>query len=55
MLDEFGNVIVKKGLPFQAKTEWKGSNPDLAKQCGIIDGTLGGGIVVNFTGHGYEA
>lgn len=53
--DEHGRVIGKKGLPFQAKTEWKGKDKALAGQSAAIDNSLRGGIVINFTPNGYEA
>jgi len=54
IIDEWGQVIRRKALPFQAKTNWKGTNPALAKQCRDINKSLGSGIVVNFTANGYE-
>lgn len=43
VVDESGRVLVKKGLPFQAKTNWKGTNSRLAKQSEDINMCLGGG------------
>jgi hypothetical protein len=55
VIDERGNVVGKKGLPFQAKTNWRGTNSTLAGQSADINRSLRGGIVVNFTPSGYEA
>ena len=55
ILNERGQIVRTKGLPFQAKTGWKGTNSELAKQCSAIERSLAGGIVVNYTANGYEA
>lgn len=55
VLDEFGNVLRSKGLPFQAKTDWKGKNSEIARQSRDIQSSLGAGIVVNYRKAGYQA
>jgi hypothetical protein len=45
----------RKGLPFQAKKNWKGRNRQLANQARAMQRNLGGGIVVDYTPHGYAA
>lgn len=45
----------RKGLPFQAKKNWKGRNRELANQARAMQRNLGGGIVVDYTPHGYAA
>lgn len=53
--DALRKSVQRKGLPFQAKTNWDGKLKALAKQCADIQQSLGSGIVINFTKSGYEA
>lgn len=53
--DALRKSVQRKGLPFQAKTNWDGKLKPLAKQCADIQQSLGSGIVINFTKSGYEA
>jgi hypothetical protein len=45
----------KKGLPFQAKKNWKGRDSRLAKQAEEMQRTLHAGIVIDYTPAGYDA
>ncbi|WP_234239123.1 hypothetical protein [Billgrantia desiderata] len=55
ILDESGNVIRSKGLPFQSKKNWKGKNKKLFGQVGDMERITPGGIVVDFNSAGYGA
>lgn len=55
VIDEFARVVRRKALPFQAKTNWRGTSKAVFKQSRDIENSLGGGIMVNFSDHGYEA
>jgi hypothetical protein len=50
-----GHVIRRKGLPFQAKKNWRGKNAALRKQAELMANSLGGGLVVDYTANGYKA
>jgi hypothetical protein len=45
----------RKGLPFQAKKNWKGRNRELANQARAMQRNLRGGIIIDYTPHGYTA
>jgi hypothetical protein len=50
-----GTIIRRKGLPFQAKSYWKGQNRDLFNQAKLIEEKTGVGIVVDYREEGYKA
>jgi len=50
-----GVPYFRKGLPFQAKKNWKGRNRQLVNQARAMQRNLGGGIVVDYTAQGYTA
>jgi hypothetical protein len=50
-----GKPSFRKGLPFQAKKNWKGKNKDLVKQAEEMRRSVGGGIVIDYTPNGYSA
>lgn len=45
----------RKGLPFQAKKNWKGRSRELADQARAMQRNLRGGIVIDYTAYGYTA
>jgi len=45
----------RKGLPFQAKKNWKGRDSRLAKQAEQMQRTLHGGIVIDYSPSGFTA
>src|ERR1700722_14548879 len=45
----------RKGLAFQAKKNWKGKDKRLVGQARNMQRTIGGGIVIDYTPHGYSA
>jgi hypothetical protein len=47
--------VFRKGLPFQAKKNWKGVDRRLAEQARNMARTAHGGIVVDYTPNGYSA
>jgi len=53
--DETGQTLRTKGLPFQSKTNWRGKSASVVNQSADIEHSLGSGLVLNFTDHGYEA
>lgn len=53
--DEFGEVVRNKGLPFQAKTNWRGKNSALHEQAGVMEQATPGGLVIDYTANGYKA
>lgn len=53
--DERGVVIRAKGLPFQSKKNWTGTNRKLASQAADMERHTPGGIVVDFNRRGYMA
>lgn len=53
--NEFGEVVRSKGLPFQAKTNWRGKNSALYEQAGIMEQMTPGGLVIDYTANGYKA
>jgi len=50
-----GISTFQKGLPFQAKKNWRGKDSRLANQARNMKRTLGGGIVIDYTSRGYSA
>jgi hypothetical protein len=54
-ITENGMPSFRKGLPFQAKKNWKGRNRQLADQARAMQRNLRGGIVIDYTAHGYTA
>jgi hypothetical protein len=52
---ESGQVIRMKGLPFQSKKNWRGTNKKLADQAEGLLSSCGDGIVIDFTKSGYYA
>lgn len=53
--DLAGNVLRKKGLPFQCKKDWRGTNSKLRDQAVHMERETPGGIVVDFESTGYSA
>jgi hypothetical protein len=41
--------VFRKGLPFQSKKNWKGRDSKLVKQARLMEQTMGGGIVIDYT------
>ncbi len=52
---ESGQVIRSKGLPFQAKTNWRGKNSALYEQANAMEQASPGGLVIDYTPNGYKA
>lgn len=50
-----GRPVFRKGLPFQAKKNWKGRDRRLANQARDMKQSVGGGIVIDYTPSGYTA
>jgi hypothetical protein len=50
-----GQPDFRKGLPFQAKKNWKGRDRKLLGQAQEMQKSVGGGIVIDYTPHGYTA
>lgn len=50
-----GKVIRQKALPFQAKKNWTGKDKGLLDQVTTMEKAVLGGIVVDYTNHGYSA
>lgn len=56
VMNSDGEVVRTKALPFQAKTEWKGSDQRLLAQVQkMLDSGIRDAIVINYTRYGYEA
>lgn len=53
--DADGTPIISKGLPFQAKKNWKGIDKRLAQQARDMLNHTHGGIVVDFSPNGFAA
>lgn len=53
--DQNGCTVRQKGLPFQAKMNWRGRNKELLKQAERMEANFHSGIVVDFTPKGYSA
>ena len=47
--------VLKKGLLFQSKKNWKNQDKNLIKQCNNMINHVGSAIVINYTRNGYEA
>jgi len=47
--------VFRKGLPFQSKKNWKGRDSKLVKQARLMQETVGGGIVIDYTPQGFKA
>ena len=52
---ENGRPLRRKGLPFQAKNQWKGSNSTLVSQCKKMRDKFQAGIAVNYHPENYSA
>jgi hypothetical protein len=50
-----GHPVFRKGLPFQAKKNWKGRDRRLADQARDMKQRVGNGIVIDYTPKGYAA
>lgn len=53
--DETGQKIWQKGLPFQSKKEWSGSDSGLVGQAQKMIAEAGQGLVIDYTAEGYKA
>jgi hypothetical protein len=53
--DADGQVIRRKGLPFQAKKGWSAADRNLVSQARTMLDKMGDGIVIDYAGHGYTA
>jgi hypothetical protein len=53
--DSNGNIIRRKGLPFQAKTNWRGKNKALYDQAIQMEENTPGGLVIDYSPTGYKA
>jgi hypothetical protein len=53
--DSDGNVIRRKGLPFQAKTNWRGKNGALYDQAIQMEEHTPGGLAIDYSPNGYKA
>lgn len=53
--DEAGDVVLRKGLPFQSKMNWRGKKTDLYKQAVMMEARFDSGLVIDFTSSGYKA
>jgi hypothetical protein len=53
--DASGQLLRRKGLPFQAKKGWSSLDRSLASQAGKMLDMAGDGIVIDYTDHGYTA
>ncbi|CDF85726.1 hypothetical protein PKB_4401 [Pseudomonas knackmussii B13] len=53
--DQLGAVILRKGLVFQSKMNWRGKKTDLYKQAVLMETKFGGGLIVDFSSTGYKA
>jgi hypothetical protein len=50
-----GHLIRAKGLPFQAKKNWRQANRKLFDQAKDMRRELGGGIIINYSANDYKA
>ncbi|TKR34130.1 hypothetical protein FCE95_07655 [Luteimonas gilva] len=50
-----GDVIRRKGLPFQAKTNWRGKSSTLLRQAELMEQMSPGGLVIDYSSNGYKA
>lgn len=50
-----GDVVRSKGLPFQAKTNWRGKDSALLGQADIMEQVSPGGLVIDYSPAGYKA
>jgi hypothetical protein len=55
VIDEFGQPIRRKGLLFQAKNQWRGSDPRLAAQAERLGGSYPGSVVIDYSPKGFAA
>ena len=53
--NDLGGVVRSKGLPFQAKTNWRGKNSALYEQAAVMEKMSPGGLVIDYTPNGYKA
>jgi hypothetical protein len=47
--------VFRKGLPFQSKKNWRGRDSKLVEQARLMQETVGGGIVIDYTPRGFTA
>lgn len=52
--DSDGRIIRRKGLPFQAKTNWRGTNKALYNQARRMEENTPGGLVIDYSLTGYK-
>ncbi|MGO9330543.1 MAG: hypothetical protein ACLQJ0_20835 [Steroidobacteraceae bacterium] len=55
VLNAAGRSVWTKGLPFQSKKEWHGTDSRLASQAGDMIATTGQGLVIDYSSSGYKA
>lgn len=53
--DKTGKVIRQKGLPFQSKVNWTGTDGKLARQALEMERMTDGGLVIDYSTNGYKA
>jgi hypothetical protein len=53
--DENDQSVWKKGLPFQAKKDWRGSDVRLSQQAADMIDTADQGLVIDYSPNGYRA
>lgn len=55
VLNADGTPVWTKGLPFQSKKEWRGTNSRLASQAGDMIAMAGQGLIIDYSSVGYRA
>lgn len=55
VVDAVSGEYFQKGLPFQSKMNWKGSNKKLYEQAVLMQNQVGSGIVIDFSATNYMA
>lgn len=55
VFDRFGQLLVRKGLLFQSKVDWRGSDKRLLGQAERLLQESASSIVIDYTDHGYNA
>lgn len=55
VVDSSGRIVRRKGLPFQSKKDWHGTNSKLASQAATMIKETGSGIVIDYKHNGYFA
>jgi hypothetical protein len=53
--DESGMPLRSKGLPFQAKKDWKGKDPQLFEQAKRMQAHMQAGVIIDYSKEGYRA